>query len=63
MTICKKLASAEKHGKEIEAWEKHDEYSLSPRYEITISRDGIAEDVIKAAKTTWKRKFVELVED
>lgn len=60
MTFCKPLAKKEKDGKTITAWENLDKDSRIPRYEITISRDGIAYEVIKVARTTWKKKFNEI---
>lgn len=63
MTFCKRIAKAAKNGYEIEAWENVDKYSAIPYYEITIGKDGIAYQVIKTAKTTWKRKFKELISD
>ena len=60
MTICKLLAEAEKNGKTISVYENVDKFSACPYYEISISKDGIAYEVIKTAKTTWKRKFNEL---
>lgn len=63
MTFCKQLAKATKDGYEIEAYENTDKFESVPYYDITISKDGIVCDVIKTAKTTWKRKFKELISD
>ena len=62
MTLCKQLASAKKDGYDISVYESIDKFETVSRYEITIEKDGIAYDVIKTAKTTWKRKFKELIE-
>lgn len=63
MTFCKKLAQATKNGYDIEVWENTNKFESMPYYEITIGKNGIAYDVIKTAKTTWKRKFKELTEN
>lgn len=64
MTVCKQLARFEKeNGDVITAWERYEKDSRCPRYEITIAGHGSNfinyGDVIKCAKTTWKRKFNE----
>ena len=61
MTFCKKLAEAQRGPDTVSAWELTDKYSARPRYEITESRNGIAYTVTKAAKTTWKKKFTEIL--
>ena len=60
MTPCNILAEKTKDGKQITAYKKYDKFSKSPRYEIVISKDGFATEIIKTAKTTWKRRFNEL---
>lgn len=62
MTFCKQLKTAAVGKDTVTAWELVDKFCAVPRYEITVSRDGIAHTVEKAAKTTWKRKFRELTE-
>ena len=57
MTFCKQLASAQRDDDTITAWEMWDKGSILPRYEITVSKDGIARLVFPTAKTTWKKKF------
>ena len=57
MTFCKMLAQKKIGNSDIEAWELYDKNSMTPRYEITISVDGIALMVEKTAKTTWKKCF------
>ena len=61
MTFCKKLAEAQRGPDTVTAWEEIDKYSACPRYTITESRNGIAHTVTNTAKTTWKRKFKEIV--
>lgn len=60
MTFCKELMSKSNGKDTITAWELWDKNSLTPRYEITISRDSIAYEVIPTARTTWKKKFNEI---
>ena len=60
MTICKMLATAKRGDDTITAYELWDKFSAVPRYEITVSRDGIARLVQPTAKTTWKKRFKEM---
>lgn len=60
MTICKVLATAKRDEDTISAYELWDKFSAVPRYEITVSRDGIARLIQPAAKTTWKKRFKEM---
>jgi len=62
MTFCKQLKTTTVGKDTVTAWKLVDKFCAVPRYEITVSRDGIAHTVEKAAKTTWKRKFRELTE-
>ena len=57
MTFCKVLATAKRDDDDITAYEKLDQYASAPRYEIVISRGGIARLIFSTAKTTWKSKF------
>ena len=61
MTFCKVLATAERDGETVTAYENVDKYSSVKRYEIVVSRGSISIQVIPTARTTWKRKFNELV--
>ena len=68
MTFCKELARAEhRHGDIVTAWELWEKNSRIPHYEITIARGGSAfisyGDTIKTAKTTWRKKFKEVLRD
>ncbi len=60
MTFCKVLAETEKNGRTVTAYELWEKNEAAPHYEIYISREGIAWDTYKTAKTTWRRKFREL---
>ena len=59
MTVCELLAERQSGADRITAWRCIDKGSTVPRYEITVSRDGIAYRTEKAARTTWKKKFKE----
>ena len=60
MTFCKMLATAKRDEDTITAYELHDYGSAVPRYEITVSRDGIARLIQPTARTTWKKRFKEM---
>lgn len=60
MTFCKQLKTAKIGSETITAYENYEKFSAVPYYEIIVSREEIAIDVIRTAKTTWKRKFKEL---
>ena len=57
MTFCDRLMSRKKGEKIITAWRLMDKNAQTFRYEITVSVDGIAQEAIKTARTTWRRKF------
>ena len=57
MTFCEKLREAQANGKTVSAYKKTEKYSCVPRYEIIISEDAIAREVIKTAKSTWPKAF------
>ena len=59
MTFCELLAERQNGADRITAWKCVDKYSNVARYEITVSRGGIAYRTEKAARTTWKKKFME----
>lgn len=60
MTFCKVLKESKVGQDTVTAYENYDKFCPVPRYEIVVSRDGIAYNVERAAKTTWRRKFKEL---
>lgn len=60
MTISKCLATASKGKDDFTVYESYEKFSAVPHYEIVVSRDGIGYQVIKTAKTTWRKKFKEL---
>lgn len=58
MTVTEILKSGKTaRGKDITASVSIDKYSSVKRYEITISKDGIAWYTVPCAKTTWKKKY------
>lgn len=57
MTICKILAEKTVGDKTVTAYENYDKFSNVPYYEIVVSQDSFAVEVIKTAKTTWKKRF------
>ena len=58
MTFCKILREkTTPGGLTVAAYENIDKYSSVPYYEIVIAENGIAREVIPAARTTWARKF------
>lgn len=62
MTFCKELARATRtNGDEVIAYENTDKYSAVARYEVYVCRDSIAYQVIHTARSTWKKKFNEIV--
>ncbi len=62
MTFCKLLAERNlDNGNTVQAYEKTDKYSSVPRYTVTVLRDGIEQYTVKCAKTTWKKRFREIV--
>jgi len=60
MTICKVLAEKTSGDYEITAYENHDKDSRLPRYEIVKSKDGFCVEYVRAARTTWKKRFNEM---
>ena len=63
MTISKVLATAKNGKDDITVYESYEKYSVTPHYEIVISREGFATEVIKTARTTWRKKFNELTNE
>jgi len=62
MTLCNLLmARTLPDGKTVEAWEKTDKHAAAPYYEIVVSQRQIGLETIRAARTTWKKKFFETV--
>jgi len=61
MTVCEQLAVKNReNGERVTAWKMLDKFSTVYRYEITVSKNGIAYEVVKTARTTWKKKFNEM---
>lgn len=63
MTFCKELAKAERNGKIISAWELSDFGCGAKRYEVSVSVDGIAYQTVQTARTTWRKKFREVLDN
>lgn len=61
MTFCKILAETQRGPDTVTAYEKTEKYSRRPVYQIIESRDGITHTVTNTAKTTWKKKFQEII--
>lgn len=62
MTFCKILSEMQNGKKTVTAIEEYEKFSSVPRYSVVVSVDGIAVDVIRTAKTTWKKRFREETE-
>ena len=60
MTFCKVLAEKTSGEYKIVAYENHDKDSRLPRYEIVKSKDGFGVESVRAARTTWKKRFNEM---
>lgn len=63
MTFCKVLKEEKRGADTITAYEKVEKFSAAKSYEICVSRNGIAYHVEQTAKTTWKRKFNQLMNE
>ena len=63
MTFCKQLKTAKIGNETITAYENYEKFSTVPYYEIIVSREEIALEVIKTAKTTWRKKFNQIMEE
>ena len=63
MTFCKELKREEIGDKVVTAWELTEKYDRFPHYEISVSKDAIGLYRYPCARTTWKKKFSEVVEN
>ena len=63
MTFCKQLKSVSVGEVTVEAYEETEKFSACSSYAIIVLRsvDGSVVETEKTAKTTWKRKFLEVV--
>lgn len=62
MTFCKLLRETTlDNGDTVQAYAKTEKFESVASYEITISRGCVAYSVIPCAKTTWKKRFNEIV--
>ena len=62
MTICKVLAQGKRDGYDVLVYEKYEKYCGNPYYEIIVAENGIAKLSEKTAKTTWKKRFKEIID-
>lgn len=63
MTFYRTLAETERNGKTVTAYEKTEKFETVPSYEIVVSRDGMGYLTVPTARTTWRKKFRELVNE
>ena len=63
MTLSQTLKQTTANGYDITARIRTDKYSAYAEYSIAISRNDYAVEVIPAARTTWRKKFNQLVKD
>lgn len=63
MTFYKTLKSATVGDREVTAYEYTEKYATAPGYQIVISENGLGYEVIPAARTTWKRKFNQALQE
>ena len=67
MTFCKELRRETlKNGVTVTAWERIEKNSAVPSFSVTVCRDGLTVrrcDEHKTAKTTWRRKFNQILEE
>ena len=63
MTFCKLLRQATlPNGDIVEAYANTEKFETIAKYEIVVSRNGIAYDVIPCAKTTWRKRFNDIAQ-
>lgn len=62
MTICKVLAQGKNGKDDIIVYEKYEKYDRKPYYEIIVARDNLAYLSERTARTTWEKRFKQLVE-
>lgn len=67
MTITKKLREETVNGETVTAYASQDKFSDCWKYEIIVTREGQSVvnsfDITETARTTWKRKFDQIVSD
>lgn len=62
MTFYKLLKKAERDdGVTVSAYQKQEKFSNYWQYEVTLSKGSMAYQVIPCARTTWQRKFREML--
>lgn len=63
MTFCKALSERNINGKTVTAYRLIDKYTVSARYEITVSINSVELYTIKTARSTWKKKLSEVISE
>lgn len=63
MTFCKELKSETVGDYDVSAWEMTEKFERVPRYEISVSKGSIGLYRYPCARTTWKKKFREVVDE
>ena len=63
MTFSKVLAQGKRGKYDVIALESTEKYSSVPHYEIIVADDNFAFEVVKTARTTWKKKFKEMIDN
>lgn len=63
MTFYKELKKADADGAIVTAWEVWEKYSTIPHYEVTVVKEQMECERYRTARTTWRRKFNEVVND
>ena len=65
MTFTKTLKETTKNVIQVQATENYDKFSSAPYYQIVVAKEGDprALYVIDTARSTWRRKLKQTVED
>lgn len=63
MTLSQTLKQTTTNGYDITARIRTDKHSLFTEYEITVSKNDYAVEVIPAARTTWNKKYNNAVKE
>lgn len=64
MTFCKLLKKTSlPNGDTVEAYARTEKFESTATYQVVISRNGIAYDVIPCAKSTWRKRFASVLRD
>lgn len=63
MTLSQALAQTTVNGYDIDARIRMDKHSLYTEYSVTVSKNDYLIEEISAARTTWRKKFNQLVKE